>query len=49
MAPMNWMLLFLMFLLTFSILMNLNYFYFNKLMKKKNLKKFYKKNYNKFI
>nr|YP_009338707.1 ATP synthase subunit 8 [Eriosoma lanigerum]AKM70160.1 ATP synthase subunit 8 [Eriosoma lanigerum] len=50
MAPMNWLILFIYFMITFYIIMNLMYFNFIKIMKKKNWKKSNNiKNYNKFI
>nr|AGI97905.1 ATP synthase F0 subunit 8 [Eriosoma japonicum] len=50
MAPINWLILFLYFLWTFYLMMNLLYFNFIKLSINKNiLLKLKPKNYNKFI
>nr|AKM70212.1 ATP synthase subunit 8 [Ceratovacuna lanigera] len=49
MAPINWMILFLMFSLTMFLMSNLIYFTFNKKMKIKNFNLKNTKNYNKFI
>nr|AGI97911.1 ATP synthase F0 subunit 8 [Colophina clematis] len=50
MAPMNWSILFIYFILTMYIMMNLMYFFFLKLNKNFKMKlNFMNKNYNKFI
>nr|AHK17976.1 F-ATPase subunit 8 [Eriosoma moriokense] len=49
MAPMNWLILFMYFMLTFYIIMNIMYFNFKKNPNKFLLKKSNFKNYNKFI
>nr|AGI97897.1 ATP synthase F0 subunit 8 [Kaltenbachiella nirecola] len=49
MAPMNWLILFIYFMLIFFIMMNLMYFNFIKLNKNSFFKKKLTKNYNKFI
>nr|YP_009708259.1 ATP synthase F0 subunit 8 [Paracolopha morrisoni]QEV85466.1 ATP synthase F0 subunit 8 [Paracolopha morrisoni] len=49
MAPMNWLILFLFFMMIFLIIMNLFYFNFIKSIKTLNSKKKMIKNYNKFI
>nr|AKM70056.1 ATP synthase subunit 8 [Neothoracaphis yanonis] len=49
MAPMNWLILFMFFMIMFYLLMNNLYFNFNKMPKMNKSKKNYMKNYNKFI
>nr|CAQ52925.1 F-ATPase subunit 8 [Geoica setulosa] len=49
MAPMNWLILFMFFMLMFFITLNIIYFIFNKTNKKKNKTLKIWKNYNKFI
>nr|AGI97903.1 ATP synthase F0 subunit 8 [Eriosoma auratum]AHK17974.1 F-ATPase subunit 8 [Eriosoma auratum] len=49
MAPMNWLILFIYFMMTFYILMNLMYFNFKKIPKNKLFNKTKIKNYNKLI
>nr|AGI97895.1 ATP synthase F0 subunit 8 [Kaltenbachiella spinosa]AHK17970.1 F-ATPase subunit 8 [Kaltenbachiella spinosa] len=49
MAPINWLILFMLFMLIFYFTMNMIYFNFIKLINKKNSKKMLIKNYNKFI
>nr|AKM69968.1 ATP synthase subunit 8 [Thripsaphis sp. YW-2015] len=49
MAPMNWLILFIMFFSTFLLNSNLIYFIYLKKMKNSIFKKKMTKNYNKFI
>nr|AKM70147.1 ATP synthase subunit 8 [Eucallipterus tiliae] len=49
MAPINWLILFILFFSTFLMNSQLMYFFFLKKMKIKFKKKKMKKNYNKFI
>nr|YP_009566707.1 ATP synthase F0 subunit 8 [Greenidea psidii]QBB73069.1 ATP synthase F0 subunit 8 [Greenidea psidii] len=49
MAPINWLFMFIYFLILFYILMNLIYFNFLKKNKNNKLNKILMKNYNKFI
>nr|AGI97900.1 ATP synthase F0 subunit 8 [Colopha setaricola]AHK17972.1 F-ATPase subunit 8 [Colopha setaricola] len=49
MAPMNWLILFIFFMLTFFMLLTIIYFNFFKLSNKNFFLKNQIKNYNKFI
>nr|AGI97891.1 ATP synthase F0 subunit 8 [Tetraneura sp. 1 WL-2013]AGI97892.1 ATP synthase F0 subunit 8 [Tetraneura sp. 1 WL-2013] len=49
MAPMNWLILFMYFLMIMFMFMNMLYFYFNKTIKNKSNKLKPIKNYNKLI
>nr|QHF16906.1 ATP synthase F0 subunit 8 [Therioaphis trifolii] len=49
MAPINWLILFILFFFTFIITSNMIYFMYLKNMKMKSNKKNLMKNYNKFI
>nr|AGI97879.1 ATP synthase F0 subunit 8 [Tetraneura nigriabdominalis]AGI97880.1 ATP synthase F0 subunit 8 [Tetraneura nigriabdominalis]AGI97881.1 ATP synthase F0 subunit 8 [Tetraneura nigriabdominalis]AGI97882.1 ATP synthase F0 subunit 8 [Tetraneura nigriabdominalis]AGI97883.1 ATP synthase F0 subunit 8 [Tetraneura nigriabdominalis] len=49
MAPMNWLILFMYFLMIMFMFMNMLYFYFNKTIQNKSNKFKLIKNYNKLI
>nr|YP_009940095.1 ATP synthase F0 subunit 8 [Hamamelistes spinosus]QNV49433.1 ATP synthase F0 subunit 8 [Hamamelistes spinosus] len=49
MAPINWLILFLYFMMMLYLIMNMMYFNFYKNIKMKQIKPLNKKNYNKFI
>nr|AKM70185.1 ATP synthase subunit 8 [Chaitophorus saliniger] len=49
MSPINWLVLFLFFLMMFYMMMNFLYFNFNKTPKTNNSKTMMMKNYNKSI
>nr|CAQ52898.1 F-ATPase subunit 8 [Forda riccobonii]CAQ52901.1 F-ATPase subunit 8 [Forda riccobonii] len=49
MAPLNWLIMFIFFMMNFYMMMNFIYFMFNKNKKTHKIKSKNFKNYNKFI